>query len=173
VSGTLYNAVLLANLKVKHRENHSMPVAYLPVGRDATVDYGTKDLRFENSTDHPIAIYSSYVTGRLTFGVLGLKEPGLSVEIVTSGHKSWSRGIQYVTDKTLPPGKTKVVEKGASGHQIDTYRVVKKDGVEVKREYLGRSHYAGGVRIIARGPAAAVPTPGPVNVPPPATGGVG
>lgn len=153
VSGTLYNAVLLSNLKIKQRQNHSMPVAYLPVGRDATVDYGNIDLKFENSTDQPIAISSSFVTGKLTFRVLGTKDPTQSVKIVTQGHQSWSRGVKYVTDNSLPPGKTKIVEKGSSAHQVDTYRVVYKNGVEVSRENLGRSRYGGGVRIIARGPA--------------------
>lgn len=155
VSGTLYNAVLMANLKIRERTNHSMPVAYLPVGRDATVDYGTKDLKFENNTDHPIAIFSTYEPGRLTFGVLGQKEPGVEVKIVTAGHRSWGRGVKYVTDNSLPPGKTKVVEKGSSGHWVQTYRVVTKNGVEIKRENLGSSHYGGGVRIVARGPGAA------------------
>lgn len=153
VSGTLYNAVLLGNLKVKERRNHSMPVAYLPVGRDATVDYGSADLKFENNTDHPIALYSKYIRGKLTFGVLGKKDPGLQVKLLTSGHKSWSRGVQYVVDPKLPAGKTKVVEKGSSGHSIDVYRIVIKNGVEVAREYLGHSKYVGGVRIVARGPS--------------------
>ncbi len=155
VSGTLYNAALMANLKIRERTNHSMPVAYLPVGRDATVDYGTKDLKFENSTGHPIAVFSTFESGKLTFGILGKKEAGLEVKIVTSGHRSWGRGIKYVTDNSLAPGKTKTVEKGSSGHQIQTYRVVMKNGVEVSREHLGQSHYGGGVRIVARGPSAA------------------
>jgi vancomycin resistance protein YoaR len=167
VSGTLYNAALLANLKIVQRQNHSMPVAYLPVGRDATVDYGTIDFKFQNSTDAPIAIYSTYESGRLSFGVLGKKEPGLSVKLVTANHKSWSRGVKYVEDRSLPPGKTKVIEKGSAGHQIDVYRVVMKNGVEVNREYLGRSRYGGGVKIIARGaaapPADAAPAPPPAE----------
>ena len=171
VSGTLYNAVLLSNLKIKQRQNHSMPVAYLPVGRDATVDYGTIDLKFENNTDQPIAISSTFVTGKLTFRVLGTKDPTQTVKIVTQGHQSWSRGIKYVTDNSLPPGKTKVVEKGSSAHQVDTYRVVYKNGVEVSRENLGRSRYGGGVRIVARGPAAAgAPAPSEGSGPETASG---
>lgn len=167
VSGTLYNAVLLGNLKVKERRNHSMPVAYLPVGRDATVDYGSADLKFENNTDHPIALYSKYVKGKLTFGVLGKKVPGMQVKLITSGHRSWSKGVQYVVDRSLPAGKSKVIEKGSSGHSIDTYRVVLKNGVEIKREHLGHSKYVGGVRIVARGPSAAAPSAPAAPIGPP------
>ncbi len=155
VSGTLYNAALLANLGIRQRQNHSMPVPYLPVGRDATVDYGSVDLRFENTTGSPIAIASTYETGKLTFHVLGKKQPGFEVKLITSGHRSWGRGVKYVTDASLPVGKEKVIEKGSSGHSVFTHRVLFQDGKEVSRELLGKSHYGGGVRIIARNPGTA------------------
>jgi Uncharacterized vancomycin resistance protein len=48
VSTTLYNAVLLAGLKVVRREHHARPVKYVSPGRDATVVYGYIDLIFKN-----------------------------------------------------------------------------------------------------------------------------
>jgi len=159
VSSTLYNAALFANLKIVRRQNHSMPVAYLPVGRDATVDYGAIDLVFENSYDTPIAINSVFAPGRLTFRILGKKDPSLSIKIHNEGHQSWNPGAKTIVDKTLPAGKRKVVEKGSLGHSVKTYRLVYRDGKMVKKEYLGRSHYKGGVRITAIGanPKPAVP----------------
>jgi vancomycin resistance protein YoaR len=50
VSSTLYNAVLLANLPIVERHNHSVAVAYVPTGTDATVTYQSKDFRFRNDT---------------------------------------------------------------------------------------------------------------------------
>lgn len=152
VSTTLYNAVLFSNLKIVSRRNHSMPVAYVPIGRDATVDYGSIDFKFENDTDQPIAISSSWEPGKLTFRVLGKKDPTLEVKLVPSGRRSWGRGVKTVVDRSLPPGKTKVIEKGSAGHAVNMTRIVYKNGVEVKREALGQSHYGGGVRIIAKGP---------------------
>ncbi|MFQ3586225.1 MAG: VanW family protein [Fimbriimonadaceae bacterium] len=158
VSGTLYNAALLANLKITRRSNHSMPVPYLAVGRDAAVDYNSLDLRFRNNLNSPIAISSTCEAGRLTFRILGEPDPGLEVKIVTSGHRTWSRGVQYVHDGTLPAGKQRVVEKGSPGHAINTYRVLVRDGRELKRELVNSSRYGGGVRIIARNTKAASPT---------------
>lgn len=155
VSGTLYNSALLANLPIVQRSNHSMPVPYLPVGRDATVDYGTLDLRFKNPYKFPIAISSTFQPGKLTFRVLGVKDPGLEVKVTTTDLKSWSRGVQYVDDPSLPAGKQKVIEKGSSGHSVTTWRIVSRNGVEVTREILSRSRYVGGVRIVARNPADA------------------
>lgn len=157
VSSTLYNAALYANLKIVRRQNHSMPVPYLPVGRDATVNYGAIDLVFENNYDTPIAISAAYAPGKLTFRILGKKDPSLSVKIKNEGHRSWNPGSKVIVDKTLPPGKTKVVEKGSLGHSVKTYRLVYRDGQLVKKEYLGQSYYKGGVRITARGAKPAAP----------------
>lgn len=149
VSSTLYNAALISDLGIRSRHNHSMPVAYLPVGRDATVDYGALDLVIENTYQTPVAISSVYKNGALTFMVLGKKDPGLSVKIVTEGHKSWDRGVKVSQDKSLKPGRFRVTDKGSSGHSIFTYRLVYKDGKLVKREPLGRSFYPGAPRLIA------------------------
>jgi len=188
VSTTLYNASLLADLKIVTRNNHSIPSVYVPVGRDATVDYGSLDLVIENSQKDPIAISSSYANGQITFRILGVKDPGRVVKIETAGHKSWGNGVKTVVDHSLPPGKTKVVEKGSAGHSITTFRIVYENGVEVKRETLNHSVYRGSPRIIASGgakkpatpvvPGGAVPpttsptTVPPTTVPPTTTGGL-
>jgi vancomycin resistance protein YoaR len=169
VSTTLYNAALFANLKIKERQNHSMPVPYVPVGRDATVDYGNIDLRLENSYDFPIAITSEYKPGKLTFRVLGVKDPSLKVEVIQDGHRSWATAVKQVPDPSLPAGATKVIEKGSSGHAVQSYRLVYRNGELVLRESLGQSTYRGANRIIAVGTKQAAPAP-PADsapVPPP------
>jgi len=49
-SSTLYQAVRQARLAVTERHTHSLPVAYVPKGEDATVAYGVLDFRFRNDT---------------------------------------------------------------------------------------------------------------------------
>jgi vancomycin resistance protein YoaR len=164
VSTTLYNAALLSNLEIKVRSPHSMPVPYVPLGRDATVDFGSQDLAFVNNTPGPIAISSHYQPGRLTFRVLGKKEPGLSVKITTSGRKTWSAGVKYVHDGSLPPGKSKVVDAGGMAGSVNSFRSVYRYGQLVKRESLGRSHYRGGTRIVARNTNPA-PAPSEIDAP--------
>lgn len=167
VSTTLYNAALFADLKIPQRSNHSMPVPYVPLGRDATVDYNGVDLIIENNLETPIALSSSVSSGQITFRILGIKDPSLSVKIVSGGARSWSAGEQTVKDPSMPAGRTKVIEKGSSGHAINTWRVVYKGGVEVRRDALGQSYYRGGKRIIAVGTAAPKPAPlSPESAPP-------
>ncbi len=149
VSTTLYNAAIFADLQIKQRSNHSMAVPYVPIGRDATVDYGTRDLIFQNNTETPIAVTSEYKPGALTFRLLGKKDPGLSVKITSSGYRSWSRGVQTVGDATVSPGKKKVVDAGGAGHEVTTYRSVYKNGQLVRREVLAHSKYPGSPKIVA------------------------
>lgn len=153
VSTTLYNAALFANLKITKRQNHSMPVPYVPIGRDAAVDYNSIDLGFTNSLEVPIAINAQVETGKITFRVLGVKDQGMAIKIESSDRRSWAVGEKIQPDPSLPEGKRRVIEKGSSGHSINTFRVVYRDGQVVKREPLGRSHYRGGRRIVAVGTA--------------------
>ncbi|MGI5920913.1 MAG: VanW family protein [Syntrophomonadaceae bacterium] len=55
-ASTLYNAVLEANLTIIERRRHSLAVAYVPAGRDATVAWGSIDFKFKNSRDYPLKV---------------------------------------------------------------------------------------------------------------------
>ena len=169
VSTTLYNASLFANLKIRQRSNHSLPVAYVPLGRDATVDYGSLDLVVENDTDAPMGVVNTYRPGRLTFRILGKKDPSLKVKVVQEGGRSWGMPVKTVVDRRLPAGARRIVEPGSSGHSVSTYRLVYRNGKLVERQALGRSSYGGGTRVVAVGPAAPPRPKAPAPVAPPAS----
>lgn len=170
VASTLYNAALLANVKVVNRQCHSLPVPYVPLGRDATVSFGSADLKFQNPGPNPIAIARKYEKGKLTFYILGTKDPSISVKLESRALRSWSHGTKYVVDRSVPAGKTRVVDKGGSGHLAETYRVVYINNKPVKREFLGNSSYRGGPRIIAHNPSAPVTTSQGTTLPSSASG---
>ncbi|MGI6038133.1 MAG: VanW family protein [Limnochordia bacterium] len=56
LSSTLYNAVLMAGLEVTERYNHSRPLSYVPLARDATVVYDRLDFRFRNTLSQPVRL---------------------------------------------------------------------------------------------------------------------
>jgi vancomycin resistance protein YoaR len=178
VSTTLYNASLFANLKVLERTNHSMPVPYVPLGRDATVNYGAQNLIVQNSMATPIVVVSEYQPGKLTFRILGKKEEGIEVKITQGRVRSSGASTRREYDPKLPPGTTKVQHNGDNRY-VQTFRTVYKNGVKVGTETLKDSFYNGGGTIISYGPKAkpkpAVPTTGTpgVNPPPTTTSGVG
>ncbi len=55
-STTLYNAALLAGMKVVERHRHEFCPSYVAPGRDAAVAYNDIDLKFENPWPFPVKI---------------------------------------------------------------------------------------------------------------------
>lgn len=74
ISSTLYNAVLIANLKIEERRNHAFKTSYVAAGRDATVVYGTIDFKFTNSRSYPIKIAATVENGVAEFSINGIQE---------------------------------------------------------------------------------------------------
>lgn len=66
VSSTLYAAMRYCNLPATERHPHSLPVAYLPAGYDATISGTALDLKFKNIYAQPIYIEATADNGNLT-----------------------------------------------------------------------------------------------------------
>jgi len=164
VSSTLFNVALLADLPILERANHSRPVAYLPIGRDATVVYGAIDLRFRNTTGSPVLLWSSVRGLRLTITLYGAAAAAHPVAIVVTDRRVIPPPEGTVTrkDPELAAG-TSVIDPPKPGFRVQTYRLVEREGVEVKRELIGRSVYQPLPRTIrvgtkaVSGPAASTP----------------
>jgi vancomycin resistance protein YoaR len=118
ITGTLFNAAALAGLSIKEVNPHSRPVAYLPVGRDATVVYGASDLRFANNTKAPVYIAYNFNRQRLQATIYGAKVSGRRVSL---------RPVV----QNLGPGKV----------NAQLYRVVKQNGKVVAKERLFTHQY--------------------------------
>lgn len=159
VSSTLYNAVLLADLKVVHREHHAFPVHYLPAGRDATVAYGDKDFVFQNNTNGVIAVAADGADGTVSMRILGHKTPGREVCIERTNISTWGPGEQVIHDATRPRGEQETVDRGRSGHRVTVWRVVKVNGHEVKRELISRDYYQPFPRVVSIGTRETSPKP--------------
>jgi len=162
VSSTLFNAVVFANLDIVERVNHQLTVSYVPLGRDATVDYGNIDFRFRNSTEFPIKIVCSSEGGKMYTAIYGQETEDretVSFETVTIGHTDPPE--RKVDDPTLPLGEEKVESEGSSGYVVDTYKIIEREGREPEKVYLCRSNYNGSFRVIHVGTGEAVPSPTP------------
>jgi vancomycin resistance protein YoaR len=73
IATTTYNTALEAGMKIIERHAHSLPVHYVPSGRDATIDYGSADLRFQNTSPGAIIVRAAVNGGNLTISILGRK----------------------------------------------------------------------------------------------------
>jgi vancomycin resistance protein YoaR len=115
VATTLFNAAMLADLKIVERHQHVRTVPYVEPGRDATVYWGQKDFKIQNDTQYPI--YISYKTTRrhAIVALYGHGVPGRKVRLVSSHRRLAERhftGLFYRV-VTMPDGTT---QKGKVYH---------------------------------------------------------
>ncbi len=142
ISSTLYVAVLKANLKIEERLCHMFTVGYVPLGLDATVDYGTVDFVFSNDTDFPVKVLCRTTPGKQAIcEILGTKTENFEVTFETTGVTSVPFPTEIQEDPTLPVGTEEIVEKGSNGLRCTTYRVVSVDGEVVSRTKESQSYY--------------------------------
>lgn len=157
VSSTLYNAVLRADLEIISRRNHSLAVAYLPLGQDATVSYGYIDFIFANNTNYPIYIESVVNGNKLTVNIHGKKEKDTTVTLHSVVNETIEPKIEYKEDPNLYVGEEKVEKEGKRGYKVSTYKIYLKDGKEVKRELVSKDTYITSPRVILRGTKVSPP----------------
>lgn len=151
VSTTLYNCILLANLEVVERSNHSLPVSYVPIGRDATVVYGAIDFKFRNNTESYLYIKSFVYSGQVTFKIYGNTAYKRDVTVNSWVTQEIEPKVVYETDPNLPKGEQVVKQEGAKGFKASAERVVRLNGVVEKREKLPSSDYSPVNKVVAVG----------------------
>jgi vancomycin resistance protein YoaR len=119
VTGTLFNAAALAGLTIREAHPHSRPVAYLPLGRDATVAWEQKDLRFTNDTGAPVYIQYTFRGQRLRAVLFGKKVEDREIALEPRVQR-------------LGPGRI----------TAQLYRTIRENGRPVREERLFRHTYS-------------------------------
>lgn len=159
VSSTLYNAVLLTNLEIVERTNHTFKPGYVPAGQDATVSWGSPDFKFKNNRNYPIKIVASASNGTITFNIYGLKsDDDYEVKIQSYEVGTIAYSTQYQETASLPAGTQKVTQAGSNGCKTQTYKILYKNGAEVSRTLINSDTYKPHNQIIAVGTGATTST---------------
>lgn len=172
VSSTLYNACLLAGMKITERHNHSLAVTYVPLGLDATVAYGVQDFKFENNTSSPIYIKAIASGGKLTITLYGNLDYKQKISLSKVIDKEINYTTVYQNDNSLPAGTQKIDHKGIPGYIVRSFRTYyDSNGKVAKTEQLARDSYIPLNQIIFTGPPVAETPPAgevqqPVETPP-------
>jgi len=151
VSTTLYNSILLANLEVVERTNHSLPVSYAPIGRDATVVYDVLDLKFRNNTGSYLYIRSYIADGGLTLKIYGNTAYKKEVQVNSWVTREIEPQVIHEEDPNLLQGEQVVKQEGIKGFKVLTQRIVRDDGEVIKKEMMPASDYHPVHQIIAVG----------------------
>ncbi len=151
VSSTLYNAVLLSGSKVLERARHSIPSAYVPKGRDATVSYGSIDFKFQNNFMQPIFLESYVYSNLLTINIYGKKTGNKTVKIHSVEDDIIKKSVEIRYDSNLPQGQQRIKQRGRDGYKITTYKIIYENGVEISKEQVSKDYYRPQTQIIVKG----------------------
>lgn len=141
VSSTLYNASLLANLRIVQRLNHSMPSSYVPLARDATVVYDGVDLIIDNHYADPILLVSDANPPYVTVAVLGRKNDWKNIGLETKVIENYPYKTITIADKSLTKGTRKKVMNGRKGVKIELWRTIEYFDGTIKKELVNTSIY--------------------------------
>ncbi|MFE5539571.1 VanW family protein [Streptomyces sp. NPDC056492] len=162
VATTMYNAMFFAGVHPLEHGAHSFYIERYPEGREATVAWGTLDLRWKNDSGHAIYVKAESTDTSVTISLLGTKKYD---EI---------RATQGPRENTTPPGKrtgsgpTCEVQSPLEGFDVAVDRVFVQGGKEAKRETY-RTHYTPRDEVTCEDPA----TPGASASPSPSASPTG
>ena len=154
---TLYNAVLLAELTVVQRHNHSVRVSYADYGFDATIAGDYYDLKFKNNTAHPVLITSSFGTNGLQVSIHGYEARPANRSIQFSSQRVDvipPEPYKEVVDANLSPGERIVTLESQMGYRFEVFKHIYVDGREVERIKVNTSAYRPMQGIISVGQAS-------------------
>ncbi|MGW6784831.1 VanW family protein [Streptomyces sp. NPDC054987] len=134
VATTMYNAVFFAGLKPVEHGAHSFYIERYPEGREATVAWGTLDLRWINDSGHPVYVQASSTDTSLTITLLGTRKYD---EIrATKGPRT------NITppEKRTGTGPACEVQTPLEGFDVTVGRIFVQGGKEVRSEEF-KTHY--------------------------------
>lgn len=152
VSSTLYNCILEANLKPIEREHHSIPSHYVELGRDATVNYGSIDLKFKNTLKYPIYIEGKTSNGNVNFNIYSNKSlNNISYKISSEVYDTITPKEKYIYDSSIPKGKIEITNNSSMGYKVKTYRNIIKNGKIIKKELVSDDFYRPVDKLIKKG----------------------
>ena len=84
VSSTLYLASVYAELTVLERVNHGFPVSYIPLGMDATVNWGFTDLKLRNDSPMPVKILAEETDDLVKVSIMGTETRNYDIKMTYS-----------------------------------------------------------------------------------------
>lgn len=147
VSTALYIAAVKADLEIVERHPHSVPSDYAPIGLDATIVYGSRDLRIKNNTDFPITIYAKAVGQTVSVNLLG-KMSSLRVDYDTQAvshyivmNASTNNAIALPFENAIAVGDTFITVQ-SYGSFVDANSPASKELVSDSNKLVGVEVYS-------------------------------
>ncbi len=119
-STTLYNAALLAGMKVVERHRHRFAPSYVRPGRDAAVAFSNIDLRFVNPHPYPVRIEGRIEGNALRVEIIAPEELAERPTVVERVEESRSPSeVRFGAGS-----RSRVRSTGKTGYEVSVYRIV-------------------------------------------------
>ncbi|MEX2588530.1 MAG: VanW family protein [Actinomycetota bacterium] len=134
VATTLFNAVYSAGLDVVDRSNHSLFISSYPTGKDAMINYGYQDLRFNNDTSFGMLLKASVSAKDLTVSIYSSPLGRRVEESVSPRSNPRTPELKVVEDPSLPEGTEIVTAEGIDGFDVTVTRTVYEGGNVVHKD---------------------------------------
>lgn len=156
-STTLYQAVLMADLKITDRSVHGSPVLYTEKGQDATVFLSENrniDFKFQNTSNGPIYISAQVLeSGRgkrnliarvRIFGPRHAENASFALKSIVDEILE-TEDIKYIPDKnkeyTTFKDEIKLIKKADKGYIVSTYLLKRVSGNVVEERFISQDKY--------------------------------
>jgi len=143
---TFFNAVFFGGYEDIYHKPHTIYITRYPMGREATINYGTVDLTFRNNSNAGILVRTSYDASSITVSFYGDKEGKTVTEADRKILEEIPVGAEFLdcpqpldvdtgnACATLEIGALKQIEAGYPGISVEFYRVIERPGAEPERE---------------------------------------
>lgn len=140
VASALYIAALEANLDIEERHPHTIACDYAPMGLDATLAYGQKDLVIRNNGDSPVQIEASAEGQSVTVSITG--KPLADNAIIDVHAEVVNRQALSVDEIAAEygPDATSLYDS-ATAFEVKAYRVKYIDGTPVETKLISTDRY--------------------------------
>ena len=154
VSTTVFNAVFESGLDIVERTNHALYISHYPLGRDATVNWPSPDLKFRNDTDHWLLIRTFSSSGTLLVALYGDPQHRKVESVATPLRITGGPPVKKILDPDLAVG-TKVVEDvGQSSSSTSVHRLVYSADGKLLHDNTWYSTYRSSPKIVRVGTKA-------------------
>ncbi len=157
ITTAVFNAAWFGGLKLVEHRAHSIYISRYPAGREATVSWGSFDMKFQNNLQHAILITTKLRRTSISVSFWGTKE----WDDIGSVFGPWTNKTPY---REIQSDSAECHDQdGMPGFHITVWRTFFREGVEVKREPYSTS-YRPSPHVICPG-SAPKPKPKPSKTP--------
>ena len=146
-ASALYYCALMSDLEILERHSHGYAENYIGLGLDASIDWGSQNLRFRNNTSAPIRITATAEGGTVTIHIFGIDEKDYDISLRTetiAQHDPVTVFQDMDKNNVMGYKDGHVLVTGITGYDVEVYmdKLHKQTGTLVSSTLVNSSKYS-------------------------------